>query len=133
MKPTKNIRISPEYQERIKMVHEEVKNGNCSTLRECLILFEKLWNYDYPENLLISNRAREKLEKLQKDDPKQYSNVIKKISQIQENPEHFKPLSGDLSGSRRVHIGDFVLIYSLVKDKIIILDYDHHKKIYLSN
>ena len=127
---TKNLHILPEYQEEIKKIREEVKQGNCSTLKECIMLFEELWEKDHPSNILISDKARKKLEKLYHNDPEQHSHVLKKINQILENPEHYKPLSGDFYGSRRVHISDFVLIYHLEGDKIVIIDYDHHKRIY---
>ncbi|MGZ7209312.1 MAG: type II toxin-antitoxin system RelE family toxin [Methanobacterium sp.] len=130
MKPEKNLRILPQHEEEMEKIREEVKRGNCSTLRECVLLFEELWHEYHPNSLLISNRARKKLEKLQHNDPKQHSIVITKINQIQKNPEHYKPLSGDFYGFRRVHIGDFVLIYHLEEEKIVIMDYDHHKRIY---
>ncbi len=128
-----NPRISQEYQKELDMIREEVKNGNCHTFRDCLILFEDLWLENHPVNLLFSNSARKKLEKLVHDNPEQYMHVLKKIKQIQKNPLHYKTLSGDLHGSRRVHIGDFVLIYQVINNNNnnIIQDYDHHNKIYL--
>jgi hypothetical protein len=48
--PAKNLRISPEYQEEIEKIREEVKKGGCSTLKECLLLFEELWQEDHPSN-----------------------------------------------------------------------------------
>jgi len=71
--------------------------------------------------------------KLRKKDPKQLEIIFKKIEQIIKNPEHFKPLKGDMHGARRVHIDkSFVLVYGVdQKNKIItILDYDHHDNIY---
>jgi len=71
--------------------------------------------------------------KLKKKNPKQLHAIFKKIEQIVINPYHFKPLRGDLHGSRRVHIDkSFVLTYDIdEKEKIIrILDYDHHDNIY---
>ncbi len=38
----KNIMISPAYQEELDEISEEVKNGNCHTLRQCVGLFEDL-------------------------------------------------------------------------------------------
>jgi addiction module RelE/StbE family toxin len=128
--PTENLRILLEYQEELEKIRDEVKQGSCSTFKECLLLFEKLWEEDHPSNLLISNKARKKLEKIYHSDPKQHSHVVKKINQIQKKPEHYKPLSGDFYGSRRVHVGDFVLIYYLQDDQIVIMDYDHHKRVY---
>lgn len=71
--------------------------------------------------------------KLSKKNPKQMQIIFKKVKQVAENPYHFKPLKGDMAGSRRVHVGkSFVLTYEIdeANQKIIILDYDHHDKIY---
>ncbi len=127
----KNHQISQEYQKELDEIREDVKNGNCHTFRECLLLFEELWQENHPHNLLLSNKIRRKLEKLSHENPEQYHHVMKKIKQIQKQPLHYKPLSGDLYGSRRVHIGDFVLIYQLINGNIILEDYNHHDKIYL--
>lgn len=72
-------------------------------------------------------------EKLSKKNPKQMDIIVKKIEQILENPDHFKPLRGNMKGIRRVHIDkSFVLIYEIDEDNKIVtlLDYDHHDKIY---
>jgi addiction module RelE/StbE family toxin len=52
---------------------------------------------------------------------------------ILENPYHYKPLRGDHHGSRRVHIGSFVLVYEVCEsDKtVLILDYEHHDKVFI--
>ncbi|MFC1768774.1 type II toxin-antitoxin system RelE/ParE family toxin [Nanoarchaeota archaeon] len=71
--------------------------------------------------------------KISKKNPKQMRIISNKIKQILENPYHFKPLRGDLSGARRVHIDkSFVMTYDIdEKNKIVtLLDYDHHDKIY---
>jgi len=49
-----------------------------------------------------------------------------------ENPYHYKPLRGDMKGSRRVHIGHFVLIYEILEEekKVRFLDFDHHDNVY---
>jgi YafQ family addiction module toxin component len=81
----------------------------------------------------VAEHVDKTLLKLKKKYPKQIQIINSKILQILDNPEHFKPLRGDLSGSRRAHIGkSFVLIYELDKEEKIvrILDYDHHEKIY---
>ena len=130
MEINKNPHFSSEYQKEVEKILGEVKNGNCSTLRECVLLFEELWHEEHQYNLLISNMAQKKLEKVYYDDQAQYSHIIKKINQIQKKPEHYKPLSGNFYGFRRVHIGDFVLIYQIDENNIVIMDYDHHKRIY---
>ncbi len=71
--------------------------------------------------------------KLKKRDSKQFRIVNSKIDQILAMPEHFKPLRGDLSGSRRVHVGkSFVLIYDFDRQKNVvrILHYGHHDDVY---
>jgi len=71
--------------------------------------------------------------KLGRKNPKQMLIITKKIGQILENPEHFKPLRGDMHGARRVHIDkSFVLTYEIdEQNKIVtLLDYDHHDNIY---
>ena len=81
--------------------------------------------------LEISEEADSKFLKLRKKDKKQLIIINKKISQILENPLHFKPLKGDMFGSRRVHVGNsFVLTYEIKENTIRILNYDHHDKIY---
>ncbi|MEK6857064.1 MAG: type II toxin-antitoxin system mRNA interferase toxin, RelE/StbE family [Nanoarchaeota archaeon] len=86
--------------------------------------------------LVISDKADKVFKKLMKRDKKQLNIINKKIQQILENPYHFKPLKGDMKGSRRVHIDtSFVLTYEIEEStkSVRILDYDHHDKIYLFN
>ncbi len=83
--------------------------------------------------LEISEEADGKFKKLTAKNRKQMEIINKKIPQILGNPYHFKPLTGDMHGSRRVHIDkSFVLTYEILEnEKIVrILDYDHHDKIY---
>ena len=61
--------------------------------------------------------------------------IEKKIKQICEKPLHFKPLRAPMQHLRRVHVDkSFVLTYSVNEENkvVIIEDYDHHDKIYLS-
>lgn len=62
-------------------------------------------------DIYLSLDLKRVLKKLEKKDRPHYLNVVKKIGQIIENPYHYKPLKGDLSGSRRAHIGSYVLIF----------------------
>ena len=57
---------------------------------------------------------------------------MKKLAEIAENPNLYKPLRNVMKGEYRVHVGHFVIIYS-VDDagKIIDLkDIEHHDKVY---
>ena len=84
-------------------------------------------------SLDISDDADKKFEKLKRKNKKQLEIINKKVLQILENPYHFKPLRGDMRGSRRVHIDkSFVLTFEIdeKRNAVKILDYDHHDKIY---
>ncbi len=125
-----NHHFTPEYQAELDEIRREVQKGRCHRLKECLTLFQELWHERHDYELLLSNNARKKLEKLREKDSGQYRHVQKKVEQILKNPDHFKPLSGDMHGARRVHIGDYVLIYYFENNQIIIQDYDHHDRVY---
>lgn len=70
--------------------------------------------------------------KMEKRNPTQLSIIRKKLIQILKDSYKFKPLSAPMQGIRAVHIGSFVLTYSIDESKkiIIIEDYDHHDNIY---
>ena len=71
--------------------------------------------------------------KLSKKDKKQLEIIHKKVNEILENPQHYKPLRWDMHGAFRVHIDkSFVLTYEVDEDNKIVrvLDYDHHDSIY---
>ncbi|BDZ71090.1 type II toxin-antitoxin system RelE family toxin [Methanobacterium petrolearium] len=123
--------ISREYHTQLNEIREKVKQGHCSTLKDCLLLFEDLWDASPAYEIMFSHRFQKEMEKLSHKDPEQYKHVLKKMEQIQAKPLHYKPLSGDLHGARRVHVGDFVLIYEFKDDLIIFHDYKHHNQIYM--
>jgi len=81
----------------------------------------------------ISKNLESKLKKIHKKNRKFYEAVIKKIEEIIENPQHYKPLRYDLKGLRRVHVErSFVLIFEIDEENGVVrfLDLDHHDKIY---
>ncbi len=80
----------------------------------------------------ISDELKSILKKLQKRDKTKYEAVIKKIEEIvnSSDPHHYKNLRYDMKDSKRVHVGHFVLIFRVAKDKIYFDDYDHHDKVY---
>ena len=73
-----------------------------------------------------------KFKKLAKKDRLQYERAANKIEEIIQEPHHYKPLGNVLAGKRRVHIGPFVLVFSIDEKRrtVIFQDYDHHDKIY---
>lgn len=83
-------------------------------------------------SLDISQHADRIFSKLAKKDKTQLEAINKKIKQILENPQRFKPLRGDMKGSRRVHLDPFVLVYEIDESSktVRILDYGHHDNVY---
>ena len=56
--------------------------------------------------------------------------IIKKLKQLEKNPELGKPLSNALKNNRSLHIGKFRVIYSIKGNEIIIAKVDHRKDVY---
>ncbi|MBI4176157.1 MAG: hypothetical protein HY518_03055 [Candidatus Aenigmarchaeota archaeon] len=82
-----------------------------------------------------SEEIAKKLAKLKKKDPAEYSQVQKKMDSILENPGHgYKFLAHDMKGLNRVHVGHFVLVFSVNHQNktVSFEDYDHHDAIYKS-
>ena len=73
--------------------------------------------------------------KLTKKDSKQMEAITKKIKKIVEDPHAYKPLRFPLSGKRRVHIGSYVLPYSIdeARKTVVLEDYQHHDRIYTTH
>ncbi|MCX6820905.1 MAG: type II toxin-antitoxin system RelE/ParE family toxin [Candidatus Aenigmarchaeota archaeon] len=72
--------------------------------------------------------------KLSSKNPAQLKAITKKLEEVVENPHRFKPLSNVMKGLRRIHFGNFVLVYSIDEENktVILEDFDHHDKIYRS-
>ncbi len=70
------------------------------------------------------------VKKIRTRDPVLYDRLEKKVLEISEKPEHYKPLRGNLAGTRRVHIDPFVLVYEIAGDTIIFHYIKHHDKAY---
>jgi addiction module RelE/StbE family toxin len=72
------------------------------------------------------------LKKLAKKDPVRFEQIAKKLLELADNPEIGKPLKNPLKGSRRLHIGHYVLIYKIDRKNqaIVLTDYAHHDELY---
>lgn len=69
----------------------------------------------------ISDELDKKFNKLAKKNRKQLMIIHKKVEEIRENPCHYKPLKGDMKGSRRVHIDkSFVLTYEVDEEHKVV-------------
>lgn len=70
------------------------------------------------------------MKKLKKKDKVLFEQIQKKLIDIVQNPDHYKPLKNILAGYRRIHFGSFVLIYKIEGDIVRIISLDHHDQSY---
>jgi YafQ family addiction module toxin component len=73
------------------------------------------------------------LNKLFKKNKVMYEQVMKKIEEIIQNPQHYKPLKYDLAGERRVHImKSFVLKFEINESAktVTFFFFGHHDEAY---
>jgi len=74
------------------------------------------------------------LGKLKTKNPSTFKALQKKIIQIAKMNEveifHLKNLKGPMSHLKRVHVGSFVLTFSIEGDKVVFKDFTHHDQAY---
>jgi len=82
--------------------------------------------------LEVSEKLYGVFKKLNRKDHKQLEHINKKVFEIRRNPLLGKPLKKPLQGRRRVHIGSFVIFYSIDETRKVVklLEYEHHDKAY---
>ena len=78
----------------------------------------------------FSDEFEKSMKKLKKKDKVIFEQIQKKLIELVENPEHYKPLKNVLAGYRRIHFGSFVLIYKIDGMIIRVISLDHHDKAY---
>ena len=70
------------------------------------------------------------LKKLKKKDKNLFDRLTKKLKEIRQNPEHYKPLRNVLKGNRRTHLDPFIIIFDVKEDLITLHYVKHHDKAY---
>lgn len=80
--------------------------------------------------ITFSPLFEKQLLKIKKKDKKLFERLRKKIKEILNNPEHYKPLKNVLKGTRRAHLNPFVIIFTLEGKTLIFLYVKHHDKAY---
>ncbi|HWR63899.1 MAG TPA: type II toxin-antitoxin system mRNA interferase toxin, RelE/StbE family [Candidatus Thermoplasmatota archaeon] len=78
----------------------------------------------------FSVQFEKSMKKLKKKDKVLFEQIQKKLIDLVQNPDHYKPLKNILAGYRRIHFGSFVLIYKIEKDLVKIISLDHHDQSY---
>ena len=68
--------------------------------------------------------------KIKKKDPVLHEKIMKKVLQIIEKPELYKPLKYVKERTRRVHINPFVLTFEIEENAVKFLAIEHHDKAY---
>ncbi|MDO8516653.1 MAG: type II toxin-antitoxin system RelE/ParE family toxin [Nanoarchaeota archaeon] len=84
-------------------------------------------------NLEIKPSCQKDIEKLCKKNPVLKEVLEKKMNEVIENPQHYKPLKYDLAGERRVHIlKSFVLKFEIDEQNKIVtfIFFGHHDEAY---
>ena len=84
-------------------------------------------------NSEIKPSCQRDIDKLCRKNPVLRDALEKKIDEISENPQHYKPLKHGLAGERRVHIiKSFVLKFEIneATKTIVFLFFGHHDEAY---
>ena len=84
-------------------------------------------------SLEIAENLNKIFGKLAKKDKITFEAINKKVSEILENPYHYKPLRVPMQNKRRAHIaGSFVLIFKVDEERKVVqlLEFEHHDKAY---
>jgi mRNA interferase RelE/StbE len=76
--------------------------------------------------------AAKELEKIYRTDKKLYFHLIAAIEALKDNPYQGKSLKGKFLGDFSLRVGDYRVIYTVHKDKLIvyIIDLGHRREIY---
>ncbi|MBL7206758.1 MAG: type II toxin-antitoxin system mRNA interferase toxin, RelE/StbE family [Candidatus Aenigmarchaeota archaeon] len=83
--------------------------------------------------LEIKDHLYKIFKKMEKKDKIILKIINKKVKEILEDPQRFKPLRAPMQHMRRVHIQKhFVLLYSINENtrKVILEEFAHHDKVY---
>ena len=84
-------------------------------------------------NLEIKPSCQKDIEKLCKKNPVLAEVLEKKMNEVLQNPQHYKPLKYELTGERRVHImKSFVLKFEIHEDTktVEFFFFGHHDEAY---
>ena len=78
----------------------------------------------------FSSQFEKSMNKLKKRDKVLFEQIQRKLIDLAQHPDHYKPLKNIFAGYRRLHFGSFVLIYKMEGNVVRIISLDHHDKSY---
>ena len=78
----------------------------------------------------FSDQFEKSMNKLKKRDKVLFEQIQRKLIDLAQHPERYKPLKNVFAGYRRLHFGPFVLIYKIDGNVVRIISLDHHDKSY---
>ena len=83
-------------------------------------------------SLEVVEKVDKIFKKLRKKDLAQFEALSRKVNEVLENPQQYKPLKSPMSHMHRVHVGSFVLVYEIneARKAVTIRRYEHHDSVY---
>lgn len=115
------------YEEIEAQINKEAK---AMSKKEAIAYLEGFW---MQYKIKFGKQFKKSMKKLKKKNYPLFKQIKKKLIEIIQHPEHYKPLKNDLAGYRRVHFGSFVLTYTIRGHIVKIILIEHHDKAYWSN
>lgn len=80
--------------------------------------------------IVETSRFERILKSIKRKKPSLFQDLVKQLKKISREPYLGKPLKNILRNRRRIHVGSFVLLYEIYQDKLYLLDFDHHDRVY---
>ncbi len=79
---------------------------------------------------VILHQFEKKFKKYTSKDRGLREQVLKKIAEIVANPEIGEPKRHFLKGYRAEHVDPFVIFYTVIEDRVVLVYFEHHDKVY---
>ena len=82
--------------------------------------------------LEFSNTARKELARVYNSDRKLFTRLSAVLESLRSNPYQGKKLKGQFQGDFSVRVGDYRIVYTIYKERLVVsvIDLDHRKDIY---
>lgn len=78
----------------------------------------------------LTKRAVQDLDRLRRAQPVLFEKVTAKVRALGKKPDAGKPLVGPLKGIRSLRIGDYRILYEVVRGSVVVLTINHRREVY---